>query len=146
MATLKNEGLSLEIKYHDFKYGCVHYDICLRWRGEPVINDSILKRHNEYWANRGVGAIKACEDGECGILPLLRRVLETNEADYWEGTDPDILLAVYPDSFFPFLPPKWTFVPITPKAKSENMALERKHAKPKPRPDDYFEVMLFVDV
>jgi len=146
MAILHDDDLSLEIKYREFEHGWVYYDIWLRWRGEPVINDAILKRVNDHWAKRGVGAIKACEHQECGILPLLRRVLETKKADYWEATDPDILLALYPNDVFPFLPPKWHIVHEAPEAKAKREAREQERSERGPLPDDYFELLLFVDV
>lgn len=122
MATLYDGDLSLEIHYREFQYGVVYYDIWLRWQGEPVINDAILKRENEHWAKREMGAIKADEHEECGILPLLRHVLEKNQADYWEATDPDILLALYPDGAFPFLPSKWRFAYEAPEANATREA------------------------
>lgn len=146
MAVLSIDGLSLEIAYREFEYGWVYYDIWLRWCGEPVINDAILKRSNEHWARRGVGAIKACEHRECGILPLLRKVLETNESDFWEATDPDVLLAVYTNDGFPFLPTKWTVIYENPETKAKREEREARRAQYGPLPDDYVEVILFVDV
>lgn len=145
--TIMHDGdLSLEIRYREFEHGWVYYDIWLRWRGEPVLNDAVLKRVNEHWAKRGIGAIKACEHRECGILPLLRRVLEENRADYWEATDPDILLALYPDDMFPFLPSKWRLVYEGPEAKAKREAREQERAERGPLPDDFLEMLLFVDV
>jgi hypothetical protein len=146
MAVLTIHDLSLEIAYRDFEDGWVYYDIWLRWRGEPVINDAILKRRNEHWAKRGVGAIKACEHRECGILPLLRKVLETNESDYWEATDPDIVLAVYTNGGFPFLPSKWRMIYEKPEITAEREERDAKRAKCGPLPDDYVEILLFADV
>ncbi len=146
MAMLSIDELSLEIGYRDFEDGWVYYDIWLRWRGAPVINDAILKRWNEHWAKRGVGAINACEHRECGILPLLRKTLETNESDYWEATDPDILLAIYADGGFPFLPSKWTVIYEMSEFKAKREEREARRAEYGPLPDDYMEVILFVDV
>lgn len=146
MAILKDDDLSLEIQYREFEFGWVYYDIWPRWRGEPIINDAILKRKNEHWAKRGVGGFNACEIRECGILPLLRRVLETNEADYWEAMDPDILLALYPDEVFPFLPSKWTLVHEAPEVRARREAREQERSEHGPLPDDCLEVLLFVDV
>jgi hypothetical protein len=140
------DNLSLEIAYRDFEYGWVYYDIWLRWCGEPVINDAILKRHNEHWAKRGAGAIVASEHRECGILPLLKHVLATNESDYWEGTDPDVLLAIYPDRRFPFLPSKWTLLYEKQAAQAARDAEQKKRAEFGPLSTDLVEIMLFVDV
>jgi hypothetical protein len=146
MAILRCDDLSLEIAYREFDDGLVYYDIWPRWRGEPVINDAILKRSNDHWAKRGVGAIKACERRECGVLPLLRKVLETNESDYWEARTPDGLLAVYTRGGFPFLPTKGTVIYETRETKPEREEREAKRARYGPSPDEYLEVILFVDV
>jgi len=146
MATLTTDDLSLEIAYRDFEDGWVHYDIWLRWQGEPVLNDAILKRHSDYWAKRGYGAIAACEQGECEILPLLRKVLETNVSDYWEGTDPDVLLALYTGEGFPFLPSKWTLLRESPTEKARQESRAATRAESGPLPDDLVEMILFVDV
>ena len=145
MATLRVNDLSLEIAYRDFEHGWVHYDIWLRWRGEPIINDAILKREGDYWAKRGKGAIKACEHYHCGVLPLLRRVLETNESRYWEPLEPDILLAVYPKAHFPFLSPEWEFIDEPSEAKAAREARIKERLARKPSPDDLIDVMSFVD-
>lgn len=145
MATIYHGDLSLEIHYREFEFQSVYYDIWLRWRGEPVINDAILKRVNEHWAKRGIGAVKADEHYECGVLPLLQKVLENNEADYWEATDPDIILALYPNGAFPFLPSKWRLVYERADASEIRERRERELAATGPLPDDYIELMLFVD-
>ena len=145
MAILRDGDLSLEIRYREFEHGSVYYDIWLRWRGEPVINDAILKRVNDHWAKRGTGAVKAGEYEECGILPLLRKVLESNEADYWQATDPDILLALYPGGAFPFPPSNRRLVHERADAKEARKTREQERATRGPLPDDYIELMLFVD-
>ena len=146
MAVLQIEALSLEIAYRDVEDGCVAYDIWLRWRDEPILNDNILKRRNEYWRKRGFGAVYASEHGGCGVLPLLRHVFETNSPGYWEPTDPDVLLAIYPEGGFPFLPPNWRPARDKPDARTVQKARERETAIEGARPDQLIELILFVDV
>ena len=146
MAVLSVGDLSLEIAYRDFEGGWVNYDIWLRWQGEPVINDAILKRQGEYWGKRGIGAISASADGECGVLPLLRRVIETQKSDYWEPIDPDILLAVYVDGSFPFLPSKWVLIEESPQQKAEREERTLAREKSGPLLDDLVEIILFADI
>ena len=104
MAILTSEELSLEIIYCGFEYDWIQYEIYFRWQGEHVINDAILKRRGEYWGARPVGSLLANEHRECCILPVIKRVIETNEPDYCEPVEPDIILAIYPEQYFPFLP------------------------------------------
>jgi hypothetical protein len=145
MAKITVEDLSLEIAYTFFEDGWVYYDIWYRWRDEPIINDAILKRHNDHWAKRGKGAIKACEHRGCEILPLIRDVLKTNKSDYWEATDPDVLLALYTGDTFPFLPSKWTLIYEKPETKAKREAQETERAASGPLPGDYIEIILSVD-
>lgn len=141
MALLTFEDLSLEIAYRDFLHGWVYYDIWFRWRGESVINDAILKRHNDHWARRGKGAVTACEASGCGILPMLRTVLETDKSDYWEGTDPHVLFAVYRGHCFPFLPSKWINL-----KREAGLAKNPEYKHSRPLQDNLAEILMFVDV
>lgn len=145
MATLRNDELSLEIRYRSFEDSWVYYDIWFRWRDEPIINDALLKRSSKHWAKRAPGAIIAEEHRECGILPLLSHVLKTNEAEYWEPMEPDVLLAIYPRNSFPFLPSKWKLAYESQEFKARREARDVERAKG-PLPDDLLEVMLFVDM
>lgn len=145
MAVIQNGDLSLEIGYRDFEFGCVTYDVTLRWRGEPVLNDAILKRSTEYWANRGIGSIKCDSDSECGVLPLLQRVLETNKGDFWEPDDPDIRLIIHPGSAFSFLETGARVQAATPEENAHIEVFERERRERKPTPGDCWEVIVFID-
>lgn len=146
MAVIRDGDLSLDVRYVGFEAGWVSYNICPRWRGEPVLNDKILKRESSYWAARGVGAIRANEDLECGIVPLLRRVLERNEADYWEPLEPDILLALYPNEDFPFLPWKCRIAAVGREQQEASKACPSQDVRHDPHPDDLIEFILCVNV
>lgn len=123
MVVLSIEDLSLEIAHLDSAHEGISYDICLRWRGEPLLNDAALKRRNKNpWAQRPAGAIEPRDSGR-EILPFLRKVLETNKSDYWVPDDPDIVLAIYTDDDVPFLPPKWTLLWEKPELTAERSAI-----------------------
>jgi len=145
MAVLQNGDLTLEIAYRSFEYFGVEYDITLRWRGEPVLNDAILKRDGEYWANRGIGAIRADACCECAVLPLLRRVLETNKAVSWESDDPDIRLIIRPGCDFSFLAIGTRDEAESPEEKAHIEAFERERRERKPMPGDSWQIAVFVD-
>lgn len=146
MAILRNDDLSLEIRYKGFEAGWVEYEFFYRWQGESVINDAVLKRSNEYWGGRSPGAMLANEDRECGILPLLKRVLKTNKPDYWESLDPDVTIAIYPEQHFPFLESKWKLVSESDEVKQKRLEREKEKAEKGPLPDDSIDVILFFDV
>ena len=142
MATLSVDDLSLEVAYNDFRYGWVHYDIRARWRGVPVFNEEVIRHESDEKTDRR-DAIKACEYRECGLLPLLRRVLERNDSDYWEALEPDILFAFQTDRRFPFLKPKSSRNQLSSTLAQE--ALQQEQAVRILTEDDTIETMLLID-
>ncbi|HAK88381.1 MAG TPA: hypothetical protein DHV16_05550 [Nitrospiraceae bacterium] len=146
MAILKQEDLSLEIRYKGFQDGWVEYEFFYCWQGESVINDAILKRSNEYWGSRSPGAMLANEHRECGILPLLKKVLQINQPDYWESLDPDVTIAIYPEQHFPFLESKWKVVLEKDEVKQKRIEREKEKTEKGLLPDDYIDIILFFDV
>jgi hypothetical protein len=145
MAVLEQGDLSLEVAYRDFEGGWIVYDITPRWRRQPILNDAILKRHNDYWGGRGVGAIRANEHRSCGFLDILTKVLKTKKSDYWQATDPDILLSIHIGDPFPFLEEKWRLVWEKPELAFSRRAREAARKEQGVLPDDTVEFLLFVD-
>lgn len=94
MALLKSELLSLEINFVGFEYGWLQYEIYFRWENEPIINDNLLKRDGEYWGSRKTGSFLANEDEKDRLIDTISKVLQTNESQYWEPIDPDIIVAI----------------------------------------------------
>ena len=145
MATLSSDDLSFEFNYSDFEGGWIRYQFYFRWRGENIINDSTLKKDGDYWGNRASGAFLAEEYEVDGLTRLLKEVLEKNQADYWESLDPDILVAVYPDQFFPFLPSHYQLVRESDEHKAKREARENLKKEQGNLPDDLFTIIVFVD-
>jgi hypothetical protein len=126
MAILKSEGLGFEFKYADLKYGWIDYQFRFLWRGEPLVNDRVLKRLGPYWGGRPACTFLAMEDEPDGLLKMLRKGLAADEMSYWEPVDPDITVALYPDDYFPFL--------TTPYAEKQR------------QPGDYFTLIILANV
>ncbi|MEY3760451.1 MAG: hypothetical protein RIR39_1942 [Pseudomonadota bacterium] len=145
MATLNSEDLSFEFNYSNFEGGWISYQFYFRWRGDNIINESILKKRGDYWGNRADGAFLAQEYEADGLTRLLKKVLEKNQADYWESLDPDILVAVYPDQFFPFLPSHYRLVRESDEHKAERAAREKLKKEQGNLPDDLFTIIVSVD-
>ncbi len=145
MATLSLEDLSFEFNYSNFEGGWISYQFYFRWRGDNIINESILKKRGDYWGNRADGAFLAQEYEADGLTRLLKKVLEKNQADYWESLDPDILVAVYPDQFFPFLPSHYRLVRESDEHKAERAAREKLKKEQGNLPDDLFTIIVSVD-
>lgn len=145
MATISSEDLSFEFNYSNFEGGWIRYQFYFRWRGDNIINESVLKKEGDYWGNRGDGAFLAEEYEVDGLTRLLKKVLEKNQADYWESLDPDILVAVYPDQFFPFLPSHYQLVRESDEHKAEREARENLKREQGNLPDDLFTMIVSVD-
>ncbi len=111
MAILKSGDLSLEIKYNSVEPDWIVYEVKFAWKDEVIINDAILKRYGNYWGRRPPGTFLANDYESDHLIDMLKRVLETNEPDYWQPVEPDITMAIYPGKPFPFgMKDRWEFV------------------------------------
>lgn len=145
MAVLQSGNLSFDFQFAEFDDGYIRYKFSFLWRDEPVMNDAILKRGNDYWDKRPVGGFLADEFREEIFVPFLRRILEEDKADYWESLDPDVTVAIYPDEYFPFLKSHWVLLHESEEQKQEREAqLQRKKERGK-LPDDSYTIIIFVD-
>lgn len=145
MAILKSGNLSFDFQYAGFEYGWVQYHIFFCWKDEGIVKGSLLKRGGEYWNSRPEGAFLANEDGGDGFIPLLKKVLEKGKADYWEPLEPDIIIAIYPEEYFPFLPSHYNLVYESEKHKAKRKAREELKKEKGKLPDDTFTFIAFVD-
>lgn len=141
MAKLQSDNLILEIKLKPFEYEWVNYDIRFYWKDDIIINDNILKKEGEYWGKRSHGTFIANDYERDHLIDTIRKVLDTNEADYWEPLEPDAKIAIYPEKFFPFLKSHWVLV--DDEEKQENEKLEKE--KQDKHEDDLFTIMTFID-
>ena len=88
--------LSLEITYARFEYGWVYYDIYPAFGGQPILNGAALKTSQNLGPARS-GALSACEDEFCSLLPAMRRFVETGVPGEWTPIEPDVTLTMAPD-------------------------------------------------
>lgn len=145
MATLGSEDLSFDFRFTGFEYGWVQYNCYFNWKNEPLIRNDLLKRRGDYWGSRPDHSLLANEHRGDGFVPFLKKVLETDEADYWEPIEPDIIVAVYPGDYFPFLPSHFTQIYESDELKAKREAREKLKAEQKQLPDDLFTFVAFVD-
>lgn len=103
MARLTSGKFSFEFQYTRFEQDWLYYQCFFLWDGQPVVNDAVLKRHGIYWNSRAKGAFLARDDEADDFLPFLKKVLDNDQADYWEPIEPDWVIALYPEQYFPFL-------------------------------------------
>lgn len=142
MAKLQSDDLTLEIKFNSFEDEWVGYEIKFYWKGEIIINDSILKRTGEWWGKRNYGTFMANDFEKDHLIETIRKVLETNKPEYWEPIEPDVKIAIYPEMFFPFLKSHWTLIDETNgeiKQSDEEKQEESKH------PNDLITIIIFID-
>jgi len=149
MAKLTLNNLALEIRFKEFdQHNWIQYEILFLYNNQSMIEDHLLKRINEHWANRSPGAFKANEYEFDRFISFLQKALDTDTSDYYMPTDPDIILAIYPRSSFPY-----TISDLKPNKRltdaidsvSEDSALIREIAGGR-LPGDTFTVILMVDV
>lgn len=145
MAILKSGDLSFDFRYTGFEAGWVQYQFFFCWKDDPVIKDSSLKRWNEYWNNRPASAFIANSYETDGFAPFLRKVLESDESDYWEPIEPDIIVALYVGHYFPFLKSHFTLRYECDDVKSKREARERLKKEQGKLPDDFYTFIVFVD-
>jgi len=145
MARLTSGDLSFDFRYAGFEYGWVQYEFYFRWKNEHIARDSLLKRWGEYWGRRPEGAFLANEYEEDGLLPLLKKVLDEDKADYWEPMEPDIIVAVYPEAYFPFLPSRHKLIYESDENKAKREERENLEREKWKLPDDSYTVIIFID-
>ena len=95
--------------------------------------------------NYAPGAISANDHRGCELLPVLKKVIETNQPDFWEPIEPDVIIAIYPEMFFPFLGGKGelTWQSDETRRKSEERAILK--AEKGVLPDDIITLICCVD-
>lgn len=142
MAKLQSDELTLEVKFNSFENEWVNYDINFYWKDDIIINDDILKRDGKWWGKRSYGTFLADDYQKDNLINTIRKILETNKADYWEPLEPDVKIAIYPDEFFPFLKSHWAL--IDPVCGEEQIVYEEQYEK-YPNRNDLFTIMIFID-
>ena len=139
MARLISGNLAFEFRFIEIdKNGWVQYEFAFLWEGEPLVNDRLLKRDGLYWLKRRVGSFKANERAADTLLPVLAEVLRTNEPNYWQPAEPNVVIAFYPEMAFPFL----QAAPTTVLSEDRLRAKELYGGK---LPDDPINMIVFVD-
>jgi len=144
MAKLQSDGLTLEIKFIGFEDDWVEYEIKFYWKEDIIVNDIILKRNGEWWGKRSYGAFLANDFEKDHLIETIRKVLKTREPDYWEPLEPDTVIAIYPEMFFPFLKSHWTLI----EEKKEEIEPEKRDNEKQDtgtQPDDVFTIITFID-
>ena len=155
MARLQSDNLTLEIKFKPFEYQWVNYEIIFYWKDDIIINDSILKREGEFWGKRPYGTFMANDYERDRLIDTIRKVLDTNEPEYWEPLEPDAKIAIYPNIFFPFLKSHWTLIDETDEKvlqceneKEDEKENEKEKEQEKHQDieqDDLFTIIIFID-
>jgi len=112
MAKIQSNNLALEIKFNRFEDEWIAYEISFLWKYKIIINDDILKK-DRWWDRRKYGNFLVNDYEKDYLIETLKKVLETNKSEYWEPIEPDAKIAIYPESYFPFLKDHWVKVDDT---------------------------------
>lgn len=150
MAKLTSGNLSIEIRFLELdEYKWVQYEILFLYKDQPMIQDALLKRVNEHWSKRSLGAFKANEDegGAGGLIETLRKALDTDEMQYYEPLEPDFTLAIYPNMAFPFMKSRYERIYTSERALEKERQREQARVDAGGKlPDDYFTIILMIDL
>ncbi len=140
MAKLQSDNLTFEIKFKPFEYEWINYEIMFYWKDDIIINDGILKIEGEWWGKRRHGTFMANDYEGDHLIDTIRKVLDTNEPEYWEPLEPDAKIAIYPDQFFPFLKDHWVLIDEKDEEVKQN-----GNEKQEKEQDDLFTIIIFID-
>ncbi len=99
MAKLTSSDLTLEIRFRDYELGALHYETLFLWQDEPIISDSVISRHTKFLNDRSAGAFKAHQNREDDLIPVLGKLIETNEPSLWKKSN--LQMVIWPDEQFP---------------------------------------------
>lgn len=145
MAILRSGSLGFDFRYTGFSNGWVQYQFYFLWDDKPIVRNEILERTPGYRSRRPESAFLANDCGGDRFIPFLKEVLDSEEPDYWEPMEPDIVVAVYPGNYFPFLKSHWTLVHESEEAKNERQERMKSKAEMGKLPDDDVTLIAFVD-
>ncbi|MDR1007992.1 MAG: hypothetical protein LBL65_05460 [Campylobacteraceae bacterium] len=132
-------------EFTNFEYGWIRYQFFFLWKDESIIKDESIKKWNEYRNNHSKSAFLASSYEEDGLLLFLKELLESDKADYWTPIEPDITIAIYPDSYFPFLKSHATIIYESEKLKREEEVRKKLKKEKGKLPDDEYTFIVFVD-
>lgn len=147
IAKLHSEQLELEIVYKERDGGeWIEYEVWFRWQGQPLVDDALLERDGAYWGGRSPSAFLANDYEEDTLIATMERVLQTNEPDYWEPLEPDLIVAIYPEQWFPFLPSHHELIWRSEESQQAQATHEQRKAEAGGRlPTDPITIICFVD-
>lgn len=147
MAMLRDNDLSLEFIFKEVDE-CLwlKYEVYFRWKDQYVFRDGLLKRSPSGWAGRSEGALCANEYDGDSFLPVLEKAIDALEPVCWEPTEPNMMIAFYPDQRFPFIPDREKEIYFADHIlKQSEKRRKRKAANNGRLPDDVVTTIVYVD-
>lgn len=113
MAKLESEKLTFEIETTNIvklkeRWNEIFYAFYLKWNNEKIFNPLILKKkRNPKLDPKYFDAILGWDDFEEDEHPKLNskieKAIKEDEPSIWKPLDPDIVIGIYPNMYFPFL-------------------------------------------
>jgi hypothetical protein len=102
MAKLQSGDMSLEIKFNTFEPDWVAYEVGFYWKDSLIVNPAVLKETGRSRSKRSYGFFFGNDYERDLLINTIKKVLDTNQPDYWQPIEPDITIAIYPYMDFPF--------------------------------------------
>lgn len=108
MAKLIYEDLVLEFlptSYWESGYeNGFDFKVTMTWKGIPVLNEDVMKRHSTYWDKGAVGGLVASEEDFYNLFHDLETAIKTKQTQIWQSfPDTDMCISIYPERCFPYL-------------------------------------------
>lgn len=146
MASLRYKELAVEFTFKEVD-DCLwlKYEIYFRWQDQYIFRDDLLKRSPEGWAGRSEGALCANEHGGDSFLNVLEKAIDALEPICWVPTEPDIMIAFYPDQYFPFITNHHKAWVADDVLKEQEERRQRKAARNSRLPDDVITTIIYID-
>ncbi len=146
MAKLENGFLALEICFTQVDVEeWLHYHVRFLFNGEPMINDSLLKRWGPYWGSRPPGTFLVNDHQGDSLIPKIQVALDTDQPVRWTPIEPDMSIAIRPGQLFSYLQDDWELVYMSEQAQQELETYEMTKGLFGKLPSDSFSVIAMID-
>lgn len=141
MAILSSGTIKFEFQYSRKGHYWIDHRVRVTKNDSPLIADHVLKDYSDDYPE----IILSDEFETDSFIPFLKKVTDKNQADYWEPEDPNIIVALYPDMYFPFLKPHGEVIYESEQLIAQREARQKLKKEKEKLHDDTFTMIIFFD-
>jgi hypothetical protein len=141
MAILSSGTIKFEFQYSGKGHYWIYHSVRVTKNDSPLIADHVFKEYSDEYPD----IILSDEFEIDSFIPFLKEVTDKNQADYWEPEEPKIIVALYPDMYFPFLKPHGEVIYESEQLKAQRESRQKLKKEKGKLPDDTFTMIIFFD-